>query len=309
MEESNGMKIILVAPKRNSMIESPRLDYAFWNFYIPLLKLGHEVKFFDTSLYGNKQLKDLIGRFEPDLLFCIMTGSPVVCPDEPWQTIQEHTEKGDIKTFNWFCDDSYRFESFSKEVCHKFNWCSTPENKFVDNYRNMGYENITYATFHVNVDLYSSFPNSPKKYDRLFIGGLHGGRVDNLNFLAEKGYPVAVPSGNTSFEDMVGLYSQSNLCLNFTKDSSGNSTQMKARIFEVIATGSMLLTEFTNDLDNCFDEGELLHFSSVEEAVDKLKWIKSNPKKSESIMGRGLSRVVKDHDSSVRLRKLLEEIA
>lgn len=302
------MKIVLVAPKRNPTIQSPRLDYAFWNFYIPLMKLGHEVKFLDTSIYGNKELKDLITSFKPDLLFCIMTGSPLVCPEEPWETIQEHTDKGDIKTFNWFCDDSYRFDSFSKEVCHKFNWCSTPENKFVDYYRDIGYSNIVYATFHANVDLYSSFPNNPKKYARLFIGGLHGGRVDTLNILAENGYPVATPNGNTSFEDMVGLYSQSNLCLNFTKDSSGNSTQMKARIFEVIATGSMLLTEFTEDLDNCFTESEIISFKSVEEAVEKLKWINSNPEKAESIMKSGFSRVVKDHDSSVRLKKLLEEI-
>ena len=48
------MKIILIAPKS---ISKNRFDFAFWNFYMPLISLGHQVLFFDTSFRGNEELK------------------------------------------------------------------------------------------------------------------------------------------------------------------------------------------------------------------------------------------------------------
>ena len=86
------MKIIIVAPK---IIRTPtfRLDYAFWNFYLPLLSLGHETYFFDSSIFGDEHLKVWIENVKPDLLFCVMTGNNLVCPNEPWETITEETEK------------------------------------------------------------------------------------------------------------------------------------------------------------------------------------------------------------------------
>ena len=58
------MKILLIAPKS---IAKNRFDYSFWNFYIPLISLGHEVTFFDTSYKNNENLLKLKNKKEFNL--------------------------------------------------------------------------------------------------------------------------------------------------------------------------------------------------------------------------------------------------
>lgn len=299
------MKITIVAPKTITN-DNVRFDYAFWNFYIPLLELGYKVTFFDTCIKGNKDLKDHIEINKPDLLLCIMTGSNTLCPDEPWETISKETAKGNIKTFNWFCDDSYRFDSFSKNVCNLFHYCSTPEKKYINNYINIGYKNIVYSTWHVNYELYNSCRSPKKDIDISFIGGLHGDRVNYLNYLISNNIKIFVPNTKVSFEDMISIFSRSKICLNFTKDSSLNNTQMKARLFEVPATRSLLMSEYTDDILNCFDHQDLLLFNDKEELLSKISWALTND--ISNICDNGFNKVKTYHDSKIRLSKLLEDI-
>lgn len=298
------MNIIIVAPKMSSTTPI-RFDYAFWNFYIPLLKLGHKVSFFDTSKLGNKDLKIYIDKLKPDLLFCIMTGNSGYCPDEPWETISQETSKGNINTFNWFCDDSYRLNSFSKNVCNLFRWCSTPEKKYIKNYKDFGYTNIIYSTWHANSDVYYQ-GDLPKVFDLSFIGGMHGDRISYLNYLSQNSKKVTTSNNKLSFEDMIYVYCSSKVCLNFTKDASNAQTQMKARIFEILATKSILLTEYTEDLDNCFRKESLFTFTTKEELLDKIDWISNNDCKD--LQEECYSNFLLNHDSSVRLKNLLDTI-
>lgn len=299
------MRIILAAPK-SLPGDLFRFDYSYWNFYFPLVKLGHNVTFFDTTVYGDTELSLLIDKEKPDLLFCIMTGDNGFCPKEPWKTIADETKKGNVITFNWFCDDSYRFDTFSSKVCKLFHYCSTPEKRFLPNYIKLGYSNILYATWHANVELYSS-PKVKKDIELSFIGGYHGDRIEYLNFLRDNSLEVITYSGKLSFEDMIYIHSRSKICLNFTKDSSGNSTQMKARIFEVIASKSLLVTEYTPDIDNCFRADEILTFSDKEELLSKIKWCREN--NTDIFRLKGFERVKREHDSSIRLQSLLHHIS
>tara|TARA_R110001583_G_scaffold51199_2_gene159955 strand:+ start:159 stop:1067 length:909 start_codon:yes stop_codon:yes gene_type:complete len=301
------MKITLVAPKSISEGDY-RFDYGYWNFYLPLLSMGHDVHFFDTTKLGNKDLKVHIDNFKPELLFCIMTDSPHYCPDEPWETIEEETNKGNIKTFNWFCDDSWRFNNFSSKACHVFNYCSTPEKRFVDKYKEIGYSNIQYASWHANSELYSTLESESPQRALSFVGAIRGDRKDAISLLESKGQQVYVPK-DTSFEGMLWTYSTSFATLNFSKNSVNTGTQMKARMFEVPATGSLLITEYTKDLENCYDIGkEIVTFSTEDQLLSITEDMKYDKEKYEKIAKRGYERFLKDHDSKVRLAQVLENI-
>ena len=307
------MKIILIAPqsitKHAYDVEPFRFDYAFWNFYLPLIKLGHEVEFFDSSILGDIDLNRMIKRFKPDLLFCIMTGSTVYCPKEPWTTIRKETKKGDVKTFNWFCDDSWRFDGFSAEVCTSFHYCSTPEKRFVKKYKDIGYNNIVHATWHANSDVYSTLLNEERRHTFSFVGGRHGNRAEFIKTLQSKSFDVFSPSGS-SFESMVWAYSSARAGLSFSQNSVNSKTQMKARMFEVPATGALLVTEQTKDLRYNYDLGEeIVVFSNKDELLEIAKDMDARPKKYRDIAERGHKRFKKDHDSTVRLRKLLKDIS
>ena len=206
------MKIILVAPKsisahKHSPEEPFRFDYAFWNFYMPLCSLGHDVTFFDSSKHGDEQLKKVIEIQKPDLLFCIMTGAPHFCPKEPWDTIKKETDSGRTKTFNWFCDDAWRFDDFSSKYCWYFNCAVTTDDILdVDKYKKIGYDNAIYATWHANADVYSGL-SSAKDSDVAFVGNLTGDRKEIFDLLKNRNLDVNHFS-KVSFEDMVWNYSK-----------------------------------------------------------------------------------------------------
>mgnify|MGYP003675279314 CR=1 FL=1 len=301
-----SLKIIFIAPK--TIERNPRnpyrFDYGFWNFFLPLRALGHETHFFDTSVYGNKELKLLIERIKPDLLFCVMTGSEYYCPDEPWETIEEETRKGRVITFNWFCDDSWRFDDFSKKVCSKFHYCSTPEKQYVEKYKDIGYDNIMYATWCANSDVYSNL-NCPRYRTTSFVGSPRGDRKKYIDALGDAIY---IPEA-TSFEDMVWAYSTSLVGLNFSKNSTGTGTQMKARMFEVPAAGSILVSEYTSDLENCYDIGEeILTFTNEAGLVDCINRVLGDKDFAINMAKKGHKRFLAEHDSKIRMQYILERI-
>jgi len=309
------MKITVVAPKSISRHDqigtSFRYDFSFWNFYLPLISLRHNVNFFDTSYYGNDDLKKHIETKKPDLLFCMMTGDSTVCPDEPWETIHNETQKGRLITFNWFCDDVWRFEDFSSEVCNKFHTCSTPEKRYIEKYKEIGYNNILYANWHCNEDLYSGIVAN-KVIPFSFVGHQGGDRAFFINKMHDAGLGVhGTPGGprQASFEDMFAVYSVSFVGLNFTKCSRIPERQMKARIFEIPACKTALLTEHVEGIEELFiPDKEIVVFDTWEDMIAKARYLQKNPNVTMKIAENGHKRFLKEHTSKKRLRKLLKEI-
>lgn len=306
------MKIMFVAPRsisRHAQNRAPfRFDYAFWNFFLPLSNLGHVVSFFDTSVFGNEQFKKDFESFKPDLLFCVMTGDRTVCPDEPWESIRDVTERGTCKTFNWFCDDTWRFQDFSSNVCHNFHFCSTTEREFIPKFQSIDFENIRYANWHSNPDAYSTV--FCRKSNLLgFIGNLNHDRERFISHLRSNSFDVGSIK-NASFEDMIHLYSSSLAGLNFTKSASDGKRQMKARIFEIPATRTLLLTERVDGIEEFFNVGnEIMTFENEQDLLEKVQWINGNVEKAFEIALAGHQRYLRDHTSQVRLSNLLSSLS
>jgi spore maturation protein CgeB len=304
-------KILLVAPrsisKHNISDEPFRFDYSFWNFYLPLKELGYNVEFFDTSTEGDKELRKKVSSFNPDLLFCIMTGDKNYCPLEPWETIKDLKSSLGIRTYNWFCDDTWRFDSFSSKVCQIFDICSTTQKDSLDKYKSMGYNNIFLTNWHANDSLYGQVSGA-KSADVTFVGGLHGQRKPYIDFLVNKGISVNNPK-NCSFEEMVWEYKRSKICLNFSRCSVGSQNQMKARLFEVVASKSLLVSERVPNLESYFlEDKEIVLFSSAEELHQKVKFLLDNETHLNKITEAGYNRYIDDHTSKVRLQKVIEKI-
>jgi len=308
------MKIILVAPKsitrHKHTTTAFRFDYTYWNFYLPLQALGHQVHFCDTSIDGDKELSALIEKIKPDLLFCVMTGDINYCPQEPWATIQTETESGRTFTFNWFCDDAWRFDNFSSKKCHSFHSVVTTDDPLdVNKYKEIGYDNAFYATWHANSQAYSRL-NSLRDSDIAFVGNLSGDREVIFNLLKKHNIRINHFS-NVSFEDMIWNYSRSLIGLNLSTNSNDKSGKLilKARPFEITAVGSLLLTQEAVGLKECFEvDKEIITFSTFSELVEKSKFLLQRPKLIKAIAAKGHERFKSEHDSSIRLSQLLDKI-
>ena len=168
------MKILLTTNKTLSNGKNTWVDGGYYNVYLPLKDLGHEVYFWDTVKPEELNYQKVVDEFKPDLIFACITGDLSIAPSEKIavEKIAEITKKGNIKTFNWFCDDTWRFDNWSKNVCKLFTVCSTPEPECVQKYKDINYDNIIVGGWHTNYKYYPA-ESIEKKYDVTFVGQIN----------------------------------------------------------------------------------------------------------------------------------------
>ena len=61
------MKILLTLNKTLRNRDATWIDGGYWNFYLPLQKLGHEVYLYDTVEPEEKDYSKIVESFKPDL--------------------------------------------------------------------------------------------------------------------------------------------------------------------------------------------------------------------------------------------------
>ena len=297
------MKILLVSNK--TYRGTPDLGY--WYLQKPLEDIGHTVYWYDTVKPEESNFDKVVEKFKPDLIFCCMTGDPMITPCEPWESILKETQSGRTKTFNWFCDETWRFKSFSSKACKHFNVCSTTEPAYVQKFKEIGYNNIMLANWHANSDFYSKIKFEDKDVNLSFIGFPTPKRE---SFFKVSGLPIENFYG-LSHEEMFMVHSRSKIGLNLSKNDNDmeNKTQMKQRIFEIPAGGGLLLTEHHEGIEEFFAiDKEIVTFKTIEELKKKAELLLKRPKLLEKISSNGHKRFLKEHDSKVRLAKVLEDI-
>jgi len=284
-------------------------DSSQWYVLQPLRQLGHDVRLYDTVAGdpSGKSYGDIIEEMKPDLIFCMMTGDSHIAPREPWHEIIGETQSGRTRTFNWFCDDTWRFENFSSKVCKLFTVCSTPERSYIPKYQDIGYKNIIVGNWHANGDLFPDINFSNKEVDVSFIGAPNPSRD---KFFDDAAVDVEYYFG-ISQEELFHTFSNSKMSINLSVNNNDpeKKTQMKQRIFEIPAGAGLLITEYHEGLEEYFEpDREMITFSGPREFRQKMAFLRSKPKLVEKIASAGHQRFLKEHDSKKRLERVLEEI-
>jgi spore maturation protein CgeB len=298
------MKILLVLNKTLQRGDNIKFDSGYYNLYIPLLEMGHEVYFYDTVNPTEKNFNKIVNTFNPQLVFCCISGNKDVTPYEPLEEIKEITNKGNIKTFNWFCDDTWRFENFSKHFCNYFTVCSTPEYSFLNKFIESGYKNIILGQWHCNEHLYI---NNLKKYNIGFCGGMTETR---FKFLKQLNKEITYFYG-CSYEDMISLYSSCKISLNLTINDNDTlkKQQMKLRIFEATCANSLLLTESVENIEMYYKPNEeIICFKNIQECSELTDYYLKNEKEASRISQNGRNKFLKEHTSKIRLTRIIDEI-
>ena len=302
------MKILLTTNKTYCGVP----DAGQWYTYEPLLELGHEVYWYDTVDPVEKDYDKIIESFKPDLIFCCVTGNPNITPYEPWESIKRETASGRTTTFNWFCDDTWRFEA-SSQACIDFHICSTPEPTYVEKYKERGYNNIILATWHANSACYRNCAFEDKDIPLSFIGAPNPFRQKFFD-IVDRDVEVAKIFG-LSQEGLFEIYCRSIIGVNlsFNANDPELKTQMKQRIFEIPAGGGLLVTQAHDGLEEFFIDDshpmpEIVTFETAGEFVAKAQYLLEHPHVAKKIAENGHKRFLAEHDSKVRLKNTLEQI-
>jgi len=234
------MKIFYVAAKYDYGDPARGHSFEHYNFYDSLVKMNggeNEVVYFPFDeiilKYGkekmNKKLLETVVAEEPDLCFFILTGEQI-----KKETVKKITHQQKIITLNWFCDDSWRFDNFSKYWAPFFSWVVTTDYEAIKKYQKIGYKNAIKSQWACNHFLYRPV-SSKKRCDVAFIGQPHSNRVEIVEKIKNSGIKIETwgkgwPNGRISQEDMIKVFSESKINLNLSKGSLSNIPRSLMRI-------------------------------------------------------------------------------
>jgi glycosyltransferase involved in cell wall biosynthesis len=159
-----------------------------------------------------------------------------------------------------------------------------------------------------------AFPSEPKaikKYDVCFVGHLVSKeRIDFLDRMFKE-FPnfwfgsrlsryVKVEEGVS--DDCADIYRKTKIVLNPPTKGDVNM-----RVFEVLSTGSFLLTEEVYGLDDLFKSGVHLEtYRNIKEAIDKTKFYLENDKEREKIAQMGMKECLEKNTYQQRLNIMLK---
>lgn len=108
--------------------------------------------------------------------------------------------------------------------------------------------------------------------------------------------------------EMLRALSKAKIGLNVHIDAAGEYAG-NMRLFEVTSVGSCLVTEHKKNIRDLFEpDKEIMTYKSVDECVEKIKWLLEHPKEREDIAKTGQARTLKEHTYKKRAEELNEII-
>lgn len=236
----------------------------FW--YGALEKLGYNVIYYPYETYEPEMFYKEMKEYKPDFIF-----HP--CYDKlhiEFYKLREFT-----KIYVLQSDDDWRFDIYSKYYI-----------PFVDGTISYQADPSWYikagAQPHQIIPAKWAFnPNTmiwedkPKDIFLSHCGGLHANRKQLIEEFNKKEMRVEVVH-NVTYPTLIDSMNRSKFSLCFTNSSQGNFKQKKGRIVE-IGYHSVLVSEWFPGIEEYFEpEKEFIMFESVDEAIDKIKFISSH---------------------------------
>ncbi len=309
-------KVMLVAPQYDYGDRKRGLSVEENYFRHTLVSAGYDLVSFDP-LYGqrrfggrlmNKMLLESVYRETPDVVLFVLSRDEIAKA-----TLLEIRDELGAATVNWFCDDHWRFEDFSREYAPCFTLAVTTDVQALPRYEAAGIRNVILSQWACNHYLYRKL-DLPYKYDVSFVGQPHGDRPRVIADLRKAGLKVAAfgygwPGGRVSLYEMNRIFCESRINLNLSNASVGGATQIKGRDFEIPGCGGFMLTGENQALYGYFEPGkEIAVYKDTADLVEKARYYLANEKRREEIRLSGYRRTLREHTYEQRLKKIFEKV-
>jgi len=333
MQKSN-LKIVPVFLRYDYGIKSRGDSLEFQGFYPALKQITNDVCpfWFDEYLSKNDILQERIIEFidevNPNVVFFILMKN-----EFSFETLDYLKSK--YRTINWFCDDPWRFDIFTKYQAPHFTYAITTDKFALSKYRNIGYKNVIlsqWASFGCNKDM--NFEAIKYNYDISFVGSVSSYRKWIINTLKKRGIKVQCfgtgwKNGRVSFEKMTEIFRTSKINLNISNGvsydiryiysslksiknflkSKKRIEQIKARNFEIPAFGGFQLTNYTSSLEDYFEIGnEVEIYTSIEDLLLQINYYLNNEEERKKIMVNGYNKAINEHTYLNRLNNVFKTI-
>lgn len=300
------------------------------NFRSALEAMGHELTAFDFMARAKavgveamrSELIELAGRAQPDLAFFFLFTYEL----DP-ATIEAVGQRGGCPTVNWFADDHFRFDTYTRHVAAAFDLSVTTDPDSVAKYAQLDGARVLLSQWACNPHVYGR-RGGGLRHEISFVGQTHGDRKRIIARLSRAGYPVECwgfgwPHGPIAHDGMIEVFSTSriNLNLNNSPEFHGRKArirrrlqmhppaerpkQIKGRNFEVPGCGGFLLTERVPHLERYFVPGEEIGvYGDLDDLVVQLPiWLEDETRRAR-VAEAGYRRVLREHTYDRRFAEI-----
>jgi spore maturation protein CgeB len=328
------MRILYVAMADDYGDPSRGPSFEETNFRSALEGMGHELVTFDFMAekreHGkremNRRLLAAAADAEPDLSFFVLFEEEI----DP-ETIRGVSRAGG-PTVNWFADDHWRFDRFTRHFAPAFDWSITTDRDALPRYEEIGYDRVILSQWACNRYAYD-WTGRKLEYDVTFVGQSYGDRPETVERLRAEGFDVRCwgfgwPEGRIEHDEMVRVFGASRVNLNLSAAYSppGNlrarigrlirrehheprKSQIKGRTFEVPGSGGLLLTDRVPYLEDYLAPGkEIAVFDSTDGLVDQVRWWVAHEEERAAVAEAGYRRVRAEHTYDDRFAAIFERI-
>jgi spore maturation protein CgeB len=306
------------------------------NFRSALEGMGHDVVAFDfmerARLNGKAEMRgELVkaaAETRPDVsFFCLFT-------DElDTATIEAVRRESGVPTVNWFADDHWRFDNYSRHMAPVFDLAVTTDAESLPKYGAAGLgDRVLLSQWACNRYAYGRVATEIE-HDVTFVGQPHGNREEIIARLAAAGHEVECwgfgwPAGRLDHDGMVRVFSTSRVNLNLSNSSTPPNTlrvrvgrwlgrgakgppptQIKGRNFEVPGCGGFLLTERVPHLERYFELGrEVAVYDGLDDLVKQVgHWLAHDDERA-AVAEAGYRRVLAEHTYDHRFEEIFRSL-
>jgi len=309
------------------------LNYKAW--YKNFIKQGYVVEAVFYEDYSKVELqKEIIRRanaIKPDLIFFVLQKEQVTV-----ETLEKLKQQG-FFTINFFGDDQWRFDDFTSKFAPCFRACITTDKFSIEKYKRIGQKNIIRSQW-ASLSSDVACDSVVYKYDVSFVGGISSYRKWFVSVLAKRGIKVHCfgsgwGNGRVTYEQMEGIFQRSKINLNISNSvnydaryllssirvilgtlrsllkSGKNSSQIKARNFEIPVQGGFQLTDYVPTIEEYFEIGkEIVCFNNIDESIILIRYYLEHSDEREGIKRLGVRRARNNHTFRHRIISFMEGI-
>ncbi len=328
------MKIAPVFLRYDYGIKSRGDSLEYKGFYPALRQIADEIYpfWYDEYLDKKDELQKRVIKFiddvNPDIVFFILMRD-----EFSFDTFDYLKSK--YITINWFCDDQWRFENFTKYYAPHFTYSVTTDKFALSKYKEIGYKNVILsqsASFGCSKNI--DFKTIKYKHNVSFVGGISGYRKWIVKELLKRGVKVECfgagwENGRVSFEQMAEIFKTSKINLNISNSVSYDIRyifssikalkefikakkrieQIKARNFEIPAFGGFQLTNYVPSFEDCFEIGrEVAVYTSINDLVLQINYYLGNEKERKEIIINSYKKAINEHTYLNRLEEIFRRM-
>lgn len=200
----------------------------------------------------------------------------------------------------WVSDTHLGFD-YRLGKAREFDHVFCAQKKAAEDFRREGIKNAYWLPHAVEPTAYYPHP-WVKKYDVVFVGNVNNeGRAEYLDRLFKE-FPNWY-FGKHLFEEAAEKFCQGKIVFNHAIKEDVNM-----RLFEVLATGSFLLTQCVPTLEELFTDGShLATYHDVDSMVETARYYLERPELREKIAEAGYKEVLAKHTFKHRAEEILRK--